>query len=231
MKGKWLGVLVLVVVGGVLLSVASCGRSQELVSISVQPTVETFGSSSIPLSFDAGAQVQLRALGSYIHPPVTKDITNQVTWSSNTPQMVTVNSTGLITVTGGACGGTIISATVKTNSSSGGLSASGAIVTGSMTANVVCFTGNGGGSGNPALTLTFQGAGNGTVSSSPAGLSCTNPGPCVTQAFTSGTMVTLTAAPGAGSTTATWPSCPSSTTTNVCNVNLSGNTTVTVAFN
>ena len=28
--------------------------------------------------------MQLRALGTYIHPPVTKDITNQVTWESNT---------------------------------------------------------------------------------------------------------------------------------------------------
>jgi len=39
-----------------------------------------------------------------IHPPVTKDITNQVTWNSNTPDMVTVSSTGLITDTGFSCG-------------------------------------------------------------------------------------------------------------------------------
>jgi hypothetical protein len=85
--------------------------------------------------------VQLRALGSYIHPPVTKDITNQVVWTSNTPQMVMVSSTGLITATGQACGGTIISATVTTNHSSGAISSNGALVTGSMTANVVCPTG------------------------------------------------------------------------------------------
>jgi hypothetical protein len=72
---------------------------------------------------------------------VTKDITSQVTWASNTPQMVIVDSKGLITVTGDACGGTIISATVTTNSSAGDISSSGALVTGSMNANVVCFTG------------------------------------------------------------------------------------------
>ena len=138
MKGKWLGVVGRVGIAGVLLSVVSCGRSQELVSIQVQPTHETFGASNIPVIDLTGAQVQLRALGSFIHPPITKDITSQVTWTSNTPQMVTVDANGLITVTGQACGDTLISATVNTNKSSGGISSSGAIVTGFMTASVVC---------------------------------------------------------------------------------------------
>ena len=141
MKGKWWSVSGLVVIGSVLLNVSSCGRSQELVSLQVQPTTETFGSATTQVSADAGLQVQLRALGTYIHPPVTKDITSQVTWTSNTPQMVTVNANGVITATGLACGNTIISATVKTNSSAGGISSSGAVVTAFMTANVVCFIG------------------------------------------------------------------------------------------
>src|SRR5262249_40038205 len=156
----------------------SCGRDQELVGIQIQPTQETFGASNIPVSAAAGQQLQLRAMGSYIHPPVTKDITNQVTWASNTPQMMTVDSSGLITVTGQACGGTLISATVTTNKSAGGISSSGAVVTGYMTGNVVCFTGtNGGGGGGgggaaPILSLTFNGNGSGTVTSNPLGLSC-----------------------------------------------------------
>jgi len=116
----------------------SCGHDQQLTSIDVQPETETFGGPGIPLSEDAGAQVQLKALGTYIHPPVTKDITDQVTWTSNTPQMVTVNATGLITATGQACGNTLISATVNTNKSQGNLSSKGAIITGTMTANVAC---------------------------------------------------------------------------------------------
>jgi len=86
------------------LSLSSCARDQQLTSITVQPPIETFGATNIPVNLDAGLDVQLRALGTYIHPPVTKDITNQVTWNSNTPDMVTVSSTGLITDTGFSCG-------------------------------------------------------------------------------------------------------------------------------
>jgi hypothetical protein len=230
MNGKWSSVIALVVVAGVLLMVLSCGRDQELVSIQIQPSVETFGASNIPVPLNAGSQVQLRALGTYIHPPVTKDITDQVTWTSNDPRMMTVSSTGLLMATGDACGGTLVSATVNTNKSAGGLGSSGAIITGSMTGNVVCFTGTGGGSGNPALGVTFA-SGTGSVVSNPTGLgSCNSPGPCVSQAFLSGTTVTLTATPAAPSTTASWPTCPSASA-NVCTVNLTGDTFVTVAFN
>ena len=125
-----------------LIGLTSCGHEQQLVSISIQPQTETFGAPNIPVSANAGATVQLRAIGNYIHPPVSKDITNQVVWTSNTTDMVTVDAaTGLITATGLACGDTLISATVTTNHSIGNVSSSGAIVTGTMTASVVCFTG------------------------------------------------------------------------------------------
>ncbi len=134
----WVGLCVVVLLMGAL---PACGHKQQLVSITIVPAIENFGSSKTPVDLDRGLNVQLRALGSYIHPPVTKDITNQVAWVSNTPQMVTVDSTGLITATGLSCGGTIISATVTTNHSDGNVSSSGALVTGSMQANVICFTG------------------------------------------------------------------------------------------
>jgi hypothetical protein len=231
MNGKWWSIVVLVALAGMLLGVNSCGHSQQLVSIQIQPSVETFGSSTTPVIDNAGGQVQLRALGTYIHPPVTKDITSSVTWSSNTPQMFTVSSTGLLMATGESCGGTLISATVTTNSSSGGLSSSGAVVTGYMTANVVCFTASGGGSGNPALTLTFLGNGSGTVASSPLGLSCSSPNPCVTQQFASGTPVTLTATPIVPSVFGNWTGCDSPATTNPCTLSLVGNRNVTVMLN
>ena len=134
----WVGLCAAVFLLGAL---SACGHEQQLESITIVPAIENFGSTKIPVDQDAGLNVQLRALGSYIHPPVTKDITNQVTWSSNTPQMVTVNSTGLITATGVSCGGTIISATVTTNHSDGNIPSKGALVTGTMQANVICFTG------------------------------------------------------------------------------------------
>jgi hypothetical protein len=141
MRTKMSALLGLCVAMCLLASLSACGHEQQLVSITVVPDVETFGATNIPVSANAGAQVQLRALGSYIHPPVTKDITTQVVWTSNTSDMVTVDAGGVITATGNACGGTIISATVTTNHSTGDISSKGAIVTGSMTANVVCFTG------------------------------------------------------------------------------------------
>ena len=229
---KLVGVVVLLVVATALFGLSSCGHDQQLVSISIQPATETFGASNIPISDNAGAQVQLRALGDYIHPPVTKDITSKVTWNSNTPQMMTVDSSGLLTVTGLACGGTLISATVTTNSSAGGLSSSGAVVTGYMTGNVVCPTGSaGGGASNPALTLTFAGAGSGTVTSNPLGLSCSSPNLCGTQAFPFNTLVTLTATPSGASSFGSWSGCDSAGNTNPCTVTLNGNRTVSVTFN
>jgi Bacterial Ig-like domain (group 2) len=227
---KLVAFVVLIVVATVLVSLSSCGRDQQLESITVQPQSETFGTSTTPIIDNAGSQIQLRALGNYIHPPVTKDITSQVTWNSNTPQMMTVDSSGLLTVTGLACGATLVSATVKTNSSAGGISSSGAIVTGSMTGNVVCFTSSSGG-GNPALTLTFQGSGSGAVSSNPLGLSCSSPGPCVTQSFPVGTPVSLTATPAGTSSFGSWSGCDSPGTTNPCTLNLTANRNVSVSFN
>jgi hypothetical protein len=220
MNGKWWSIVVLVAVAGLLLGGNSCGRDQQLVSIQIQPTVETFGSSTTPVIDNAGAQVQLRALGTYIHPPVTKDITNQVTWSSNTPQMFTVDATGLLTATGESCGGTLVSATITTNTSAGGLSSSGAVVTGS----------SGGGTGSPVLTLAFAGLGAGTVASAPPGLSCSSPNPCLTQ-YASGTPVTLTATAIGSSVFGSWAGCDSAANTNPCTLTLTGNRTVTLTLN
>ena len=209
-----------------LVSALSCAHDQQLVSITIQPAVETFGASNIPLSADAALNVQLRALGNYIHPPVTKDITAQVTWASNTPDMVMVDPTGLLTPTGLACGNALVSATVKTNSSAGNRSSSEAIVTGFMTANVVCFTGSSGGS-NLTLTVDFTGAGFGTVTSSPPGLGCAS---TCSANFASGTAVALTAAPNTGSTFGSWVGCDT-VSGQECTVNLNSNRIVTVTFN
>jgi List-Bact-rpt repeat protein len=228
---KWFSIVALVLVAISLLGVSSCGDKQELVSIAIQPTTETFGASNIPVIDDTGAQVQLRALGTYVHPPVTKDITDQVVWASNTPQMVTVNSTGLITVTGGPCGGTLISATVQTNADGSGLSASGAIVTGYMTANVVCFTGTGGGGGGePLVTLSFGGGGTGTVVSSPSGLNCASTNGMCSASFATGTSVTVTATPVGSSVFGGWTGgCVSSSSS--CTFALQDDTAVTATFN
>ena len=207
-----------------LVSSLSCAHDQQLVSITIQPDVATFGASNIPPIQDAGLSRQLRALGNYIHPPVTKDITDQVTWGSDTPDLVTVTSTGLIVVTSnGGCGDSLISATVNTNSSAGNRSSSGAIVTGFMTAKVICFTGTGSG---PLLAVNISGTG--SVSSNPSGISC--PSTCSAN-FASGTTITLTATPTGSSTSVTWSGCDTMSGL-VCTINsLTADTVVTATFN
>ena len=64
----------------------------------------------------------LRALGTYIHPPVTKDLTNQVTWASNTPESRSSTLQVLLILHGIGCGSAVISATLKTNIQPGTLS-------------------------------------------------------------------------------------------------------------
>ena len=208
---------------GLLIAGPSCARDQQLVSITVQPDTENFGVA------DPALNVQLRALGTYIHPPVTKDITNQVTWASNTPNMVTVTPTGLAAPAGFACGSTLISATVTTNTSAGNRSSSGAIVTGFMTANVACVSASG-----PILTVNFAGLGAGNVVSSPQGLSCTSSAVSCSVSFVSGTPISLTATPISPSTFGGWNGCDSTSGAgqSVCNItSLNANRAVTVTFN
>src|SRR5262249_25872984 len=147
-----------------------CARDQRLVSIEIQPGTETFGASNIPVPANAGLSVQLRALGHYIHPPVTKDISGEVAWVSNDIQMVTVNSKGLLTAVGNSCGSSLVSATVTTNYSTGNRQSSGAVVTGAMNANVVCFTGTTG--NNALLTIIITPSGFGTVTVAPSNIVC-----------------------------------------------------------
>ena len=222
-KGAATSVLSVTLLSLLSVGLLSCGHEQQLTTITIQPDQETFGSADTPVAANAGSSVKLRALGSYIHPPVTKDITDQVTWTSNTPDLVTVNSTGLLSATGFACGNALVSATVKTDHSTGNVSSTGAIVTGNMTANVVCFTGTG-----PALTVDFSGDGSGTISSSPPGLGCSA---ACTANFPTGSTVTITASPAVGSTFGGWAGCDF-VSGQSCTVGLSNAArTIAVTFN
>lgn len=76
------------------------------------------------------------------------------------------------------------------------------------------------------LTVTKAGTGSGSVTSSPAGIDC---GSACAAAFVSGTAVTLTATPAAGSTFTGW-SGGGCSGTGTCTVTLTADTTVTATF-
>jgi hypothetical protein len=106
---KTLGLLLIC---SIPLFVAGCGTGQQLVGITINPATVVFGST------DPALFAQLTAMGTYTHPPATKDITNQVTWTSNIVEVAQVSSTGKVTPNV-ACGVTPINATMVTNSPTG----------------------------------------------------------------------------------------------------------------
>lgn len=93
----------------------SCGSKQELVSISVAPSAGIVFGSPDPALF-----AQLTATGVYVHPPATKDITNEVTWTSDVTEVAVVSSTGRVTPNT-ACGVANVTASLQTNSPKGNI--------------------------------------------------------------------------------------------------------------
>jgi hypothetical protein len=111
MNRKWLKLLLICSASVVI---PSCGTGQQLVGITVTPSNVVFG------GIDPGLFAQLTATGSYAHPPATKDITSQVTWSSNIVQVAQVTSSGKVSPNV-ACGVTPVTASLLTNSPTGNL--------------------------------------------------------------------------------------------------------------
>jgi hypothetical protein len=91
---------------GLALSLMGCS-SPTLVSITITPTAEYFGG--------PGLTAQFTAVGTFAegtHPKTTEDITSQVTWASNAPQVATISSTGIVT-SGQATGTSNITASMN----------------------------------------------------------------------------------------------------------------------
>ncbi len=136
MNRNWMAVFVLILAAGALLGLSSCGRNQHLVSITVTPQGTT-------ITQGPGQQVatQFTALGSYIHPPETRDITSTAIWSTNTPDIIEVDSTtpGLIKTTGAGCG-TNLGVTAKVYTDHG--NTNGNVVIGTATISVSFGPGN-----------------------------------------------------------------------------------------
>src|SRR5580692_1995963 len=106
MKRSYIGLAVGALVAlGAALSLPSCGHDQKLVSLQVEPATPGF-TFSTP---NAGATGQYSAIATYIHPPATKDVTSQATWTVD-DSVVSINA-GLVT-TNGSCGTADVKATM-----------------------------------------------------------------------------------------------------------------------
>jgi hypothetical protein len=204
MNAKWFGTVVLILIAISLLSLPNCARNQHLVSISVIPPG--------PVTFEGvGAQIQFKALGTYIHPPETKDITGQAKWSIDSQNLATVSSTGFVTAISVCGSGNVMAGVTDPPNYVFGT----AFVTGVGIGTAAC---------NQAL-LAINITGTGTVTSPSGGINC--PGTC-NAALPLNSTATLTGTPGPGATSTTWTGCTASG--NTCVVSLSTNAAVTATF-
>lgn len=111
-----------------VLLLPSCGFRRKLISITIIPDKATLGG--------PGLDLQLKAVGNYIHPPDSRDITDTATWESAAPQVISVDAHGLAT-SGEACGTDItITATAHSDPHD---SASGEVI-GTAAITVTCPT-------------------------------------------------------------------------------------------
>ncbi|HKI27577.1 MAG TPA: hypothetical protein VKA07_14730 [Candidatus Sulfotelmatobacter sp.] len=102
MNRNWFAMGALVVAGLALLNASSCARSRKLVGITVTPQGPT-------ITLTAPGQVvstQFTALGAYIHPPETRDVTNIAVWTTDSPSIISANpnTPGEFSTTGNGCG-------------------------------------------------------------------------------------------------------------------------------
>lgn len=175
---------------GAALSLPSCGHQQKLVGLSIQPSTFTFLTQS-------GSE-QYTATATYIHPPATKDVTNQATWKVDDGVVNIIVGLASPGPTLGCGGGTISATMPEGTGGADNIVTAYATVTVDDPADPTC---PGGGS---ETTLSVQVFGNGTVTSVTGGISCP-PGPCI-EDLPVGASVGLTANPGPGDTVI-WTGC------------------------
>jgi hypothetical protein len=204
MSRKWFSILALIAAATIMLNTSSCGFNQHLVSIQVNPSGATFTA--------IGSALRFTATGTYDHPPETKDITNMVTWSVDSQNLVTITDTSLVTAVS-ICGSGNLTASYY---DSPNLVSGSAFLTGGGIGTSAC---------NQAV-LTVNIVGSGTVNDSTNAIKC--PGTCSAD-YTLGSTIGLTATPTAGAAQVLWTNC-SSFVGNTCTVVMNFDTTVTATF-
>ncbi|HEY4841771.1 MAG TPA: hypothetical protein VIH78_07380 [Terriglobales bacterium] len=221
MKRGYIGIALctLVAVGGAL-SLPSCGHSQKLVSLQVQPQTFTFLEAYLPPPAVNGTE-QYTVIGTYIHPPATMDLTSQATWKVD-DGVVTMSTPGLFTPAQGACGGGDISASVPEGTGgAGNVMFAFATVTVDNPASELCP------GGGKLATLAVGVVGTGSVVSLPAAINCSQTGGICIATYDVGSSVLLTAS----AIPVTWANCPGASG-DTCVVSIpTGGAAVSASFN
>jgi hypothetical protein len=213
--GKWISIMGLVCIGSWFLSLSSCARSTQLTAITIQPQNGTFA------AVDPAAQFQFKAFGTFIHPPKTVDITNQVIWNTDNFQVIQVTSAGVASPNLN-CGVAQIFA--EMHSGDNDIVSNSASITVDGPASLGCPQGT----VTHNLSLDVTGGANGSIVSSPSGINC---GSTCSAPFASGSSVALTPTPNTGHTFGGWGGGCTSVTGTTCNVLMNTDVTVTATFN
>lgn len=211
---KWFGITALVLAASSLLSLSSCAHNTHLVSINIQPGNGTFG------AVDPSAFFLYKAYGTYIHPPKTVDITNQVTWQSSNPQVAQFTSPGTVSPNTN-CGIAEIFASMHDSPSD-------------IVSNQVSITVEGpvslgcpqAGGANNNLLVDVTNPSDGVIVSTPGGILC---GFTCGAMFATGVTVILSASPNPGHNFTGWGGCDSQSAMN-CTVAMNTSRTVTASF-
>jgi len=207
--------------------IISCSHPTTLQSIDVTPANPTVSGAS--LADLVGFTEKFTALGHFIHPFKTVDITDRVTWAVNPPSFAVVDQHGNVTLTGGGCGDILVTATahrdVIGSGDSNAVIVGEATLTANVTGNATC------GSQQPLLISVTNGGG--TVSAAVNGVpttisGCSNTGglSCLANVNT-GSTVTLTSTAPATFT----PNCsPLGVTGTQCTIIVNNGAKVGVTF-
>ncbi|HLX83742.1 MAG TPA: hypothetical protein VKR59_07580 [Terriglobales bacterium] len=207
----WLALGGLVALGAAL-ALPSCGHDQKVVSLTITPTTSTFPEPAFTPPPPNPTQ-QYSAIATYIHPPATKDVTSQATWTIDNG-VATLTSPGVVSATlppatappgtPGPCGVADISASIPEGTGgSGNVVIALASVTVNDPSNILCP------GGGKLATLAVGVVGAGTVTSLPTAISCTATGGTCIAVYSVGASVLLTAS----QLPVVWANCPGSSGT------------------
>ncbi len=126
MKRSYIGLaLGALIVVAAFVALPGCGFQRRLVAITINPPGANITGEGLVIDF--------QALGTYIHPPETVDITDSVVWTSAVPQVIAIVANTGVATSGFDCGTNI---TITATGYSNPQSKSGDVVVGTAAVNV-----------------------------------------------------------------------------------------------